>query len=589
MTDFFDEKPDGAVKVNLNRAILEGVNGTPSDSVLASATQQYAAPFGYGPSTGWQETNVDISTSDLFGGVYAQGLYGQMRHNHDIIAANYDYRKAAVAGLKYDIIPRSENPTVSQKLAAEAVKFMMNNIPGKSLSNFIAETYDYSNTYGHALYELYVPLHGPDKNKLHIQYIPSQQINWYNYDRKNRSNIMSVEISSGDQLYSIDGHKLAWFGDAITPGNFWGVSDLRKVLAVFLAWQEDVKNYLALRRLQKGILYFKETDAGTSNDSWTIAKNFLYQYFAGKSSPLILPNGMDINHLAADSPGLADYKTMMEYFDTKIKNALDSSLHSLGLNGTGSLALGKEVSADNRERFVAHVDEFINKMNTPAVGNADLLRKLTELLGFNPDIDTPKFTVVNNVAIRVSEQIDNIIKLVEKGIISIDDITDETRLLLFQELGLHTSLIEQRAAQRAAQHATTDYTSSMSESAAAGISYLAADPIDMYPTDAMVEAAVRGLEIRESLPPSRRGGTAVGLARARDIANRRRLSLETWKRIFSFVSRHKPVWEEQKSKLPPGEFTETKSNQAMLLWGGIDAINKAERVMKAHEALNKTE
>lgn len=549
MTDYFDEKPAGSVKVSINRTIMEG---TASGS---SAVGRYTAPFGYGPSTGWQETNLDLSTSDLFGGVYAQGLYGQMRHNHDIIAGNYDYRKAAVAGMKYDIVPRAEHPTARQKLAAEAVKYMLNNIPGKSLSNFIAETYDYVNTYGHALYELWVPIDGLDKNRLHVQYIPSQQINWFNYNPNNRAQIESVELSSGDQLYSIDGGKLAWFGDAITPGNFWGVSDLRKVLSVFLAWQEDVKNYLALRRLQKGILYFKETEAGTSNDSWTIARNFLYQYFAGKSSPLILPNGMDIDHLAADSPGLADYKTMMEYFDTKIKNALDQSLQALGLNGSGSLALGKEVSTDNRERFVAHVDEFINKMNTPAVNNCDLLHKLTALLGFNPDTDTPKFTVINNTAVRVSEQIDNIIKLVDKGIINVEDITDETRLLLFEELGLDTGALQKKMREEEAPPISPT-PGGTAESVMAEELY--------KPTREMVEEAQRGLDWRRE---TGRGGTAVGVARARDIVNEKNLSPLTVKRMRSYFARHEV--DKGGEGFNPGEPGYPSAGRiAWALWGG---------------------
>ena len=55
------------------------------------------------------------------------------------------------------------------------------------------------------------------------------------------------------------------------------------------------------------------------------------------------------------------------------------------------------------------------------------------------------------------------------------------------------------------------------------------------PTDGMITAANRALEWRREYG---RGGTAVGVARARDISNGKRLSEDTVKRMNSFFSRH---------------------------------------------------
>lgn len=59
--------------------------------------------------------------------------------------------------------------------------------------------------------------------------------------------------------------------------------------------------------------------------------------------------------------------------------------------------------------------------------------------------------------------------------------------------------------------------------------------IDLTPTDSMAAAARRGLEWRQEY---NRGGTAVGVARARDIANKKRLSPSTVRRMKSFFARH---------------------------------------------------
>lgn len=58
------------------------------------------------------------------------------------------------------------------------------------------------------------------------------------------------------------------------------------------------------------------------------------------------------------------------------------------------------------------------------------------------------------------------------------------------------------------------------------------------PTEAMARDAAAALEQRAKLPPSKRGMTPVGLARARDIAARRPLSPRTIWRMASFCARH---------------------------------------------------
>ena len=59
--------------------------------------------------------------------------------------------------------------------------------------------------------------------------------------------------------------------------------------------------------------------------------------------------------------------------------------------------------------------------------------------------------------------------------------------------------------------------------------------IDTKPTASMMEEAERGLEWRKEFG---RGGTKIGVARARDIKNGKELSTSTVTRMFSFFSRH---------------------------------------------------
>ena len=88
--------------------------------------------------------------------------------------------------------------------------------------------------------------------------------------------------------------------------------------------------------------------------------------------------------------------------------------------------------------------------------------------------------------------------------------------------------------------------------------------IDFKPTTGMAAEARRGLEWRKEY---NRGGTAVGVARARDVANRTNLSPSTVKRMHSFFSRHEV--DKQGQGFSPGEDGYPSAGRiAWALWGG---------------------
>ena len=93
-------------------------------------------------------------------------------------------------------------------------------------------------------------------------------------------------------------------------------------------------------------------------------------------------------------------------------------------------------------------------------------------------------------------------------------------------------------------------------------------------TEQMAAAARRGLAMRAQQPRSSRGGTAVGLARANQFANREPVSLDTVRRTFSFLSRAKVYYE-------PG--SETPGTQAYLLWGGPAGLAWARSILNQLE------
>lgn len=96
-------------------------------------------------------------------------------------------------------------------------------------------------------------------------------------------------------------------------------------------------------------------------------------------------------------------------------------------------------------------------------------------------------------------------------------------------------------------------------------------------TEAMAANAKRGLEMRQKVSPSNRGGTAVGLNRASQFANRREVSLDTVKRTYSFLSRAEVYYE-------PGK--NTPGTQAYLLWGGPPGLTWARNILRSEGLLD---
>jgi len=106
--------------------------------------------------------------------------------------------------------------------------------------------------------------------------------------------------------------------------------------------------------------------------------------------------------------------------------------------------------------------------------------------------------------------------------------------------------------------------------------------IDTVPTDAMAAEARRGLEWRKEF---NRGGTPVGVARARDIMNKDTLSISTVKRMHSFFSRHEV--DKQGRGFTPGDGYPSAGRIAWALWGGDPGQTWARAITNRIKAMDK--
>jgi len=103
------------------------------------------------------------------------------------------------------------------------------------------------------------------------------------------------------------------------------------------------------------------------------------------------------------------------------------------------------------------------------------------------------------------------------------------------------------------------------------------------PTGGMVAEARRGLEWRQAFG---RGGTQVGVARARDIVNRRRLSRTTVARMASYFARH--AIDKRAQGFRPGEPGYPSAGRiAWALWGGDAGETFARSIIASSRSLTE--
>lgn len=109
------------------------------------------------------------------------------------------------------------------------------------------------------------------------------------------------------------------------------------------------------------------------------------------------------------------------------------------------------------------------------------------------------------------------------------------------------------------------------------------DGIDFTPPQGVRDAAIRALKKRAEQPPSKRGMTAVGIARARDLSNGVTLSPDTIKRMVAYFTRH----EVDKQGSTWAEYG--KGRQAWDGWGGDAGYTWAKKILAQMERADEKE
>jgi hypothetical protein len=109
--------------------------------------------------------------------------------------------------------------------------------------------------------------------------------------------------------------------------------------------------------------------------------------------------------------------------------------------------------------------------------------------------------------------------------------------------------------------------------------------VDTKPPVTVAAAARRGLELRREYG---RGGTAVGVARARDLSNRKEISVDTARRMVAYFERHEvdlkaPAAKRGNPGYPSAGYI------AWLLWGGDAGRTWARKIMRQQTRVDEAQ
>lgn len=108
---------------------------------------------------------------------------------------------------------------------------------------------------------------------------------------------------------------------------------------------------------------------------------------------------------------------------------------------------------------------------------------------------------------------------------------------------------------------------------------MAKQKIDLSVSQGMIAEAKKGIKWREKYG---RGGTRVGIVRARQIVNEKKLTPDTWKRMKSYLARHE-VDKEGEGWQPGQKGFPSAGRIAWALWGGDPGKRRSEMIVRQLE------
>lgn len=339
-----------------------------------------------GSEAGSLDPNRLFNSNLLYGDRTMPGLLWQIRVTDDVVQPAADGRRELLQSLEYDIVPPDRfKDTFEGKIAAARVGAVLNGMPDRKLAFWVAETYDYWSTIGHANYEMVWD------GSLRMNYLRRGLIERWDQDEtgyrwarcviKNRSGIGFVEAE-----------KCAYFARFPLPGQYDGTSAYRCLVAPSTTTYELYANLLQAMRWARGFMHIQAGGGGddgvgepTKLDHANI-QEFTDELINGDGDPegLLTTMAVKVNILSSQVPALQSFAPLAQFQAESKNRAAMNALNNLGMRGSGARSLGEVVEEKDQAHLRAHLDAFLDIISGDNHANGTMMRTLTELVGCDP-------------------------------------------------------------------------------------------------------------------------------------------------------------------------------------------------------------
>ena len=344
--------------------------------------------------------------------------------------------------------------------------------------------------------------------------------------------------------------------DGGLPGQFFGHSPiLRPLLALFDRYRSTLYNEDSYENAAKGLLTVEEPPGNNAENAARI-DDLIDDTTAGRVTGFRHPNGTNVSW-AFPSGSAPDYGTARDKLDMAVDHAFNSRMASLGISTHGSRAVAAEMGADDRRKASKRQNAFLNRayqrLGAWVARQMGYRGRIRSLRSRDPESQIDPTATVGALA-----------QAVQSGLLTWSP-DDEAELR--SQLGWRESTDVE----------PTPVAASFAEAANLPEKYSA---INFDFPDAAVEEAERALEWSREYG---RGGTDVGARRASQIAGRKAMSPDTWRRTKAFFDRfasqrERDGWDRDDNEEP------SNLRIAWAMWGGDPMYAAARRVVESLDA-----
>ena len=340
------------------------------------------------------------------------------------------------------------------------------------------------------------------------------------------------------------------------PGQAFGEPQLRSLAGPFHAWRSNLSANSASERASRGRAVVTEPPmlddtAAMAIDAW------LASFDDDRARSTRIPNeaGLEVLFPSGSQPDFSKTRADMDRYAQAL---FRSRISSLGILGAGSRATAEVLAEAD-----AHTkgDMWARLLNRAYMRFGEWVARQTGYAGRIRSIEVkPKHSEEELVDVALLTQALPILEA--NGGLTSDDVDRIRKRIGLQPLGVaQLASIRSPAARAVAPNARTPIIASLAES-------------DSFaPPEGVREEAAKGLAWRQE---HGRGGTAVGVARARDLVNGN-VSGDTVKRMVSFFARHE-VNQTAEGWSPGEDGFPSAGRIAWALWGGDAGKRWAEKI-----------